>query len=99
MPMLILLTDGAGNVSMTGLPPQEEALNLAHQIRQSGIRAVVINTEHQSLDRGLAQQLADRMGAPCYTLTELGAQELYTTVRDELQCQVPAALAPAGRHG
>jgi magnesium chelatase subunit D len=99
MPMLILLTDGAGNVSMTGLPPQEEALNLAHQIKRSGMRAVVINTEHQSLDRGLARQLADRMGAPCYTLTDLGAHELYTTVRDELQCQLPGALAPAGRHG
>ncbi len=91
MPLLILLTDGAGNVSMTGLPPHEEALNVASQIRQSGIRSVVINTEHQSLDRGLAQQLADSMGAPCYTLTELGAQELYTTVRDELQYQLPAS--------
>ena len=99
MPLLILLTDGAGNVSMTGLPPQEEALNLAHQIRQSGIRSVVINTEHQSLDRGLAKQLADRMGASCYTLSELGAHELYTTVRDELQCQLPGTLMPAGRHG
>lgn len=99
IPLLILLTDGAGNVSMTGLPPQEEALNLAHQIKQSGIRAVVINTEHQSLDRGLAGQLAERMGASCYTLTELGAQELYATVRDELQCQLPGALTAAGRHG
>jgi magnesium chelatase subunit D len=85
MPLLILLTDGAGNVSMTGLPPHEEALRMAGLIQRSGIRAVVINTEHQSLDRGLAQQLADRMGASCYTLTELGAQELYATVCDELQ--------------
>ena len=99
MPMLILLTDGAGNVSMTGLPPQEEALNVACQVKRSGIRSVVINTEHQSLDRGLAKQLADRLGARCYTLTELGAQELYATVRDELQCQVPGALMSAGRHG
>ena len=53
--------------------------------KRSGIRAVVINTEHESLDRGLAQQLADKMNAPCYTLKELGAQELYHTVRDELK--------------
>lgn len=85
MPLLILLTDGAGNVSMTGLPAHEEALRVAGLIQRSGIRAVVINTEHESLDRGLAQQLADKMHAPCYTLTELGAQELYHTVRDELQ--------------
>jgi magnesium chelatase subunit D len=90
MPLLILLTDGAGNVSMTGLPPHEEALRMAGLIQRSGIRAVVINTEHQSLDRGLAQQLAECMGASCYTLTELGAQELYATVRDELTCQTTA---------
>jgi Mg-chelatase subunit ChlD len=85
MPLLILLTDGASNVSMTGLPPHEEALRVAGLIKRSGIRAVVINTEHESLDRGLAQQLADKMSAPCYTLKELGAQELYHTVRDELK--------------
>jgi magnesium chelatase subunit D len=84
MPLLILLTDGAGNVSMSGLPPFEEALRIAGLIKQRDIRAVVINMEHETLDRGLAQQLAERMGAPCYTLKELGAQELYCTVRDEL---------------
>jgi len=84
MPLMILLTDGAGNVSMTGLPPHEEALRVAGLIKGSGIRAVVINTEHESLDRGLARDLAEKMTAPCYTLQELGAQELYHTVRDEL---------------
>jgi magnesium chelatase subunit D len=85
MPLLVLLTDGAGNVSMTGLPPHDEALRVAGMVRHSGIRTVVINTEHESLDRGLAQELADKTGGRCYTLKELGAQELYHTVRDELQ--------------
>jgi magnesium chelatase subunit D len=85
MPLLILLTDGAGNVSMTGLPPHEEALRVAGLIQRAGIRAVVINTEHESLDRGLSRQLADKMRAPCYTLHELAADQLYQTVRDELQ--------------
>jgi len=58
---------------------------VAGLIKRSNIRAVVINTEHETLDRGLAQELADKMGGPCYTLQELGAQELYRTVRDELQ--------------
>jgi hypothetical protein len=34
--------------------------------------------------RGLAQGLADALERPCYTLRELKAQELYRTVRDEL---------------
>ncbi len=84
MPLMILLTDGAGNVSLTRLPPQEEALRVARLIARSGIRSVVINMEHPSFDRGLTQELADALKGPCYTLRELRAQELYQTVRDEL---------------
>jgi magnesium chelatase subunit D len=86
MPLMILLTDGAGNVSMTGMTPQEEGCKIAELIHGSDIRSVVINTEHKSFDRGLAQELAFHLGAECYTLEELGAQELYKTVRSELQC-------------
>jgi len=85
MPLMILLTDGAGNVSMTGASPREESLLVADLIAQSDIRAVVINTEHQSLDRGLAGELAVALKAPCYTLDELRAEVLYQTVRDELE--------------
>jgi magnesium chelatase subunit D len=82
--MMILLTDGAGNVSMSNLPPQEEALRAADVLREGDIRSVVINMEHASFDQGLAQRLADQLGGPCYTLTELKADELYRTVRVEL---------------
>ena len=85
LPLLILLTDGAGNVSMTDLPAQDEALKMADRIQRSHIRSVVINMEHASFDRGLAQDLADALGAPCYTLQELKAEELYQTVRGELK--------------
>lgn len=90
-PLLVLLTDGAGNVSLGSRPPEEEACHLAGLIRARGVRAVVINTEHASLDRGLAQRLAAALGAPCYTLAELRAQELYQTVRQELATQRAAA--------
>ena len=84
MPLMILLTDGAGNVSMTGMPPREEALMVAGLFAEKHVRAVVVNTEHESLDRGLAQELADRLQAPCYQLGELRAESLYQTVRREL---------------
>ena len=86
MPLMILLTDGAGNVSMTSLTPHEEGCKMARLIKDSDIRSVVINTEHKSFDRGLAQELAFHLGAECYTLEELGAEELYKTVRSELKC-------------
>jgi len=84
MPLMILLTDGAGNVSITDLPAQEEAHRVAAVIRSASIRSVVINMEHASFDRGLAQALADELEAPCYTLRQLRAETLYQTVREEL---------------
>jgi Mg-chelatase subunit ChlD len=89
MPLLILLTDGAGNVSMGNLPPQEEAHLIADQIRETDIRSVVINMEHASFDQGLAKQLADRLDGPCYTLQELRADLLYRTVREEMKVGQP----------
>ena len=83
-PLLILLTDGAGNVSMTGLPPQEESHRLADTIAEEEIRCVVINMEHAAFDQGLAQSLAEHLKAPCYTLNELKAENLYQAVREEM---------------
>jgi magnesium chelatase subunit D len=85
MPLMILLTDGAGNVSISDLPAQEEAHRAAKMIMEEGIRSVVINMEHASFDRGLAQALAEELDGPCYTLHELKADTLYQTVKDELR--------------
>ncbi len=84
MPLMILLTDGAGNVSMTDLPPQEEAHRIAELIRDADIRNVTINMEHTAFDQGLAQELAEHLGGPCYTLAELHAESLYEAVKQEL---------------
>jgi magnesium chelatase subunit D len=84
LPLMIMLTDGAGNVSMGNLSPQEEAHQVADRIREMGIRSVVINMEHAAFDQGLANALADHLGGPCYTLHELKADHLYQAVRGEL---------------
>lgn len=83
-PLLLVMTDGAGNVSIGVLPPQEEAYQFAEQIAARNFRSVVINMEHASFDQGLAQALADHLEAPCYTLNELKAENLYQTVRQEM---------------
>jgi len=84
MPLMVLLTDGAGNVSMTDLPPQEEAYRMAELFQQADFRSIVINMEHEAFDQGLAQALAEHLGSPCYTLAELKAEALLRTVRGEL---------------
>jgi Mg-chelatase subunit ChlD len=84
-PLMILLTDGAGNVSMSDtLPPQQEANRTADLIREAGVRSIVINMEHAAFDQGLAQALADRLDGPCYTLPDLKAEALLQTLQDEL---------------
>lgn len=85
LPLIILLTDGAGNVAMTNqLTPQEEGRRLAEQIAEDDIRSVVINMEHAAFDQGLAQDLADHLKAPCYSLGDLKAENLYDAVRSEM---------------
>ncbi|MCS6774679.1 MAG: VWA domain-containing protein [Thermoflexales bacterium] len=83
-PLLIILTDGAGNVSMGNLPPQAEAHQIANLIRDERIRAVVINMEHAAFDQGLAFKLAEQMDARCLSLRELHADALYEAVKREL---------------
>jgi Mg-chelatase subunit ChlD len=85
MPLMVVLTDGAGNVSLTETPPQEEAQKIADLIHRAGIHSVVVNMEHQAYDRGLADNLARALGGPCYCLADLKAAELYRTVREELE--------------
>jgi magnesium chelatase subunit D len=84
VPLVIVLTDGAGNVSMTTMAPQDEAHQLCDLIADSDFRCIVINMEHAAFDQGLAQSLADHLEAPCYTLNDLRAETLYKTVRNEI---------------
>jgi len=84
-PLLIVLTDGAGNVSMGNLPPKEEAHKFAGQIARENVHSVVINMEHEAFDQGLAMELAEKLKAVCYTLSELKADSLYKTVRQEIK--------------
>ncbi len=85
VPLLIVLTDGAGNVSMGHLPPQVEAYNYAQLIAEEKIHTVVINMEHAAFDQGLAAALAEHLKAPCYTITQLKAENLYMVARQEMQ--------------
>jgi Mg-chelatase subunit ChlD len=84
MPLMILLTDGAGNVAIGAQPPLAEAYRIAAEIGALKIRSVVVNMEHAAFDQGLAAELAQHLAATCYTLRDLRAESLYQTVRGEL---------------
>jgi magnesium chelatase subunit D len=69
---------------MTDIPPQEESHRFAEMIHLEHIRSVVINMEHAAFDQGLARSLAEHLGCACLTLSELKAETLYKTVKEEL---------------
>ncbi|MBI9049390.1 MAG: VWA domain-containing protein [Anaerolineaceae bacterium] len=87
MPMLIVLTDGAGNVAMGSKPPLEESHFLAASLAQKNIHSVVINMESLEFDQGLAVQLADHLEAPCYSIRDLKATQLYSAVKFEINAR------------
>ena len=84
LPLLIILTDGAGNVALEGGAPQVESHRIADQISEEDLRSVVINMEHEAFDQGLAQALAEHLDAPCYTLEDLRSETLYRAVQNEI---------------
>ncbi len=85
-PLLIVLTDGAGNVPLTpGRAVAEETTELAKMFATEKIHSVVINMEQKIFDSGLAQRLAEDMDAVCYTIEDLRGETLYETVQKEIQ--------------
>ncbi|MGH2541949.1 MAG: vWA domain-containing protein, partial [Ardenticatenaceae bacterium] len=83
--LTVLLTDGAGNVSLGNLPPQQEAMQLACVFKERHFEAVVINTEHEAFDRGLARSLGDAMGAETISLKEFSAGALKSVVTEHMR--------------
>jgi len=93
-PLLIVLTDGAGNVPMGKRTVQAEIDDLAGHFQAEKIHSVVINMEHKIFDQGLAKDLADKMGAVCYTMEDLKGETLYQAVQKEMT--VPAGVLSRG---
>jgi len=91
LPLLVLITDGQGNVALTDLPPQEEARRVAEQIGKRGIRCVVIDTEHEQFNRGLARQIAEAARGEYYHLTTIRVQTLVRTVQEHLHSEETAS--------
>ncbi len=83
--LMILLTDGVGNVSISNMPPQEEAYKIAEKFADDEIPGVVINMEHKEFDKGLAHEIADHLGASYYCLSDLQAEKLLQTVKGEIR--------------
>ena len=105
LPLLVVLSDGRANVAMgaadasvgpsTGNTlPIAEARAMAVAIREQRIPAVVIDTETDFLRLGLAEPIAEAMGALCIKLEELHSDALADTVRMQLPITDNQPLTP-----
>ena len=84
-PLVVLLTDGRGNVALrAGGDPEADALALAHQLGQSGVNGLVIDTEAGLVRLGLARGLARAWGADWKSLDDLSGRSLPEAVRRAL---------------
>ena len=82
---VILITDGRGNVSLTGKPPREEIEFLAQRLSANFPRTefVVVDTETGSIKLGMARRLAEILSARYFTPEALRADRLYEIARGE----------------
>ncbi|MDH4478362.1 MAG: magnesium chelatase subunit D [Rhodoferax sp.] len=82
-PILVLLTDGRGNIARDGTPGRQQAaqdsLNAAAALRGARVTALLVDTSAQP--HPAAQQLALAMGARYLALPYAGAQAVSQAVR------------------
>ena len=91
IPMMVVISDGRANVSLSG-DVRREILDVAGEIRSQGIRAVVIDTEETGdsfldIRLGYCRTLAEYAGGGYYPITDLSAgalREITSTERDAL---------------
>ena len=82
-PIMVLLTDGRGNIARDGSPGRakaaEDAISSARQLRLAGITALLLDTSPQP--QAAAQALAGEMGAAYVPLPYAGAQAVSRVVQ------------------
>lgn len=84
VPVLVLVSDGKTNVSMTGQDAVQEALDIARKIGKTNIQTLVIDTENDFIRLGLARDIAKAMNGQYLLLEELGAQQIAQAVRNSI---------------
>ncbi|MGQ9536066.1 MAG: VWA domain-containing protein [Actinomycetota bacterium] len=81
VPILVLITDGHGNVGMASEDPWKECLSIAEKIRREGLQGVVLDTSNPQFRLGRAaatqaRRIAEAMGAAYYHLASLKPEEM-----------------------
>ncbi len=94
-PLLIIISDGKGNVSIGSEKPAKEARRIGEIIMEEArIKSIVIDVEKEGLlTFGLARELANTLEAEYYKIDELKADTLVQAVRRNRDDRVSGLLA------
>ncbi|WP_053955618.1 magnesium chelatase subunit D family protein [Inediibacterium massiliense] len=81
MPMIVILSDGRGNVSMKGKDPLQEILDIAKKFKNEKIKFIVVDTETGFLRLGLAKRLSDTLLGDYFKLDDISHKGLEQVIR------------------
>ncbi len=71
-PLMIIISDGKANVSISGEKPMEEVRKIAEKICESKIPSVLLDSEEGMISLGFSGKLAEMLGAKYMKLSEIG---------------------------
>ncbi|WP_202976466.1 magnesium chelatase subunit D family protein [Anaerophilus nitritogenes] len=81
MPMIVILSDGRGNVTIKGKDPLQEVFRIAKELQNEKIKFIVVDTETGFLRLGLAKKLSDILLADYFKLDDLNHKGLGQLIR------------------
>ena len=85
-PLLVVISDGKANVSINNnFHPFNEAKRIAENIRHSGIKSIVIDTETGFIRLGKLQELSEALGGRYYQLEDIKAEVISSIVRESIE--------------
>jgi magnesium chelatase subunit D len=84
-PLLVLLTDGRGNVPLLpGGDPCHDAITVVRRLAAGGVQGLVIDTESGPVRLGRARAIAEAWSADLRSLSDLTGHHLPATIRQAL---------------
>lgn len=84
VPLIVFLSDGKGNFSVSGKDPVKESIEMAEKIKNDGIRAIVIDTEEGFIKLEMAKTLSEVMKADYYKLENLKSGDMLKLIKDNI---------------
>ena len=84
VPLIVFLTDGKGNFSVSGKDPVKESIEMAEKIKNDGIRAIVIDTEEGFIKLEMAKTLSEAMKADYYKLENMKCEDMLKLIKDNI---------------